>query len=299
MTELSTIVRIIGIGARISSAITPTLAARWLERLFLTPSRRPISPRKARWLATALKSTVQFDDSRSMPVYSWGSGPTVLLVHGWSGRGSQMRPLADPLVQRGFRVVAFDAPGHGEAGGRMTGLPEMATAIELVAAHVGPVHAIMAHSMGAAATTFALSRGMAVERAVYISPPENPGGYLYPVARLLGFGEEVARRAQKRIERRFSFQFDDTRGTLLAPRLEVPMLLVHDGDDPEVPLEEGSRLAEAWPGSELMTTKGLGHHRILRTRSVIEAAVDFLGQPDQPGWSGPFEAERARPALTA
>ena len=43
-------------------------------------------------------------------MYSWGSGPTVLLVHGWEGRGSQLSAFAPALVKAGFRVVAVDMP---------------------------------------------------------------------------------------------------------------------------------------------------------------------------------------------
>jgi hypothetical protein len=48
---------------------------------------------------------VRFDHARRLPVYSWGSGPTILLAHGWSGRGSQLGAFVEPLVEQGFRLV--------------------------------------------------------------------------------------------------------------------------------------------------------------------------------------------------
>src|SRR5215218_8367466 len=39
--------------------------------------------------------------------------PTVYLMHGWGGRGSQFGAMVEPLVGSGHRVVMFDNPAHG------------------------------------------------------------------------------------------------------------------------------------------------------------------------------------------
>lgn len=265
------------IAARTSAFVAPGLAARWLERLFLTPTRHPLRPHERQRLATAERIEVVFDPARRLPVYLWGTGPTVLLVHGWSGHGVQMGTIAESLVRAGYRVASYDAPGHGAADGRLTGLPEMAAAVEQVALTLGPLRAVVAHSLGAAATTIAVARGLPVDRLVYLSTPENPGTYLHRAARYLGFGDAVRRRAQVRIERRFDFPFAAARGTTLAPSIDVPLLVIHDLADPVVPHDAGVRLVEAWPGAALKTTTGLGHHRILRDRSVVDTAVAFIG----------------------
>ena len=114
---------------------------------------------------------------------------------------------------------------------------------------------------------------------VYIAPPENPA-FLYHVAGMLGMGRRVARLTQDRIERRFGLPFESARGAILAPKLEVPLLVIHDAGDTEVPYEEGARLAQLWPGAELMTTEGLGHARILRAPVAVEAAVGFVTSSD-------------------
>ena len=266
---------------RTTTIAAPGLAARWLERLFLTPTRHPLRPHERKRLAAAERIDVTFDPSRRLPVYLWGTGPTVLLVHGWSGHGAQMGAIAEALVQAGYRVASYDAPGHGTADGRLTGLPEMATAVERVARALGPLQAVVAHSLGAAATTIAVARGLPADRLVYISTPENPGLYLRQAARYLGFGDAVRRRAQMRIERRFDFPFAAARSTALAPSIDVPLLAIHDRADPVVPHDAGARLVEAWPGAVLKTTTGLGHHRILRDRDVVGAAVGFVGAVDR------------------
>ena len=62
----------------------------------------------------------------------------------------------------------------------------------------------------------------------------------------------------------------------IAPRLELPLLVIHDRDDREVPWVDGASIADASPRASLLSTEGLGHRRILRDPKVIEAAIAFL-----------------------
>jgi pimeloyl-ACP methyl ester carboxylesterase len=63
---------------------------------------------------------------------------------------------------------------------------------------------------------------------------------------------------------------------LKVPIIGCPALVVHDLEDHEVPWAEGERYARHWPGARLLTTTGLGHHRIVDDREVIDASLRFL-----------------------
>ncbi len=78
------------------------------------------------------------------------------------------------------------------------------------------------------------------------------------------------------MEKRFGVGFHQLRGTALASGMNVPLLVIHDLEDREVPQDEGRSLVAAWPGSRLMATIGLGHNRILGDRSVADAAARFV-----------------------
>lgn len=43
-----------------------------------------------------------------------------------------------------------------------------------------------------------------------------------------------------------------------------------------VPLAQGEASARAWPGARLVTTRGLGHARILKDAAVASAAAAFI-----------------------
>lgn len=202
----------------------------------------------------------------------------MLLLHDWSGSGSQPGGFVHPLVKAGYSVWSHDAPGHGQKGRGLTGVPEMAQALEQVASVAGQVHSIVAHSLGSMACTIAMSRGLEVGRVVFVAPPENPGAYLSLVARQLGFTEFVCQRAMRQIEQRFMVRFEQLRGVLLATNLATPLLIFHDELDREVAFEVGQRFAEAWPAARLIASRDLGHSRILWVESVIEQSVHFIGK---------------------
>lgn len=281
MPSKSTIVRFVKTVAPVTSRVSAPWSASWLERLFTTPIRHRTPDRELAWRATADRRLFTLRDGRRLPVYTWGEGPPVLLMHGWSGRGTQLAAFAGPLVAAGRQVVAFDGPGHGEADGQRSALPDFAQAIDEVAQSLGPLAGVIAHSMGCGATALALSRGLAVDRLVFVAPAANPGGWLAHIAPQLGFTPEVAARTRARIEGRYTTTFDAVHAAIVAPLAPVPLLVVHDVDDPEVPIADGRRIAAAWPDATLHVTRGLGHNRPLRDPAVVAAATTFLvGPPD-------------------
>jgi len=101
---------------RVLSAVAPPLASRLAVRLFRTPPRHAPSEIESRILAGARSSTLSVEHTPApIPVWIWGEGPPVLLVHGWGSRGARLGSFVAPLVAAGHSVIAFDAPGHGAA----------------------------------------------------------------------------------------------------------------------------------------------------------------------------------------
>nr|MEE4269995.1 alpha/beta hydrolase [Candidatus Krumholzibacteria bacterium] len=276
MASKSTIVRTIQTLAPMASVLAPPLAGRWLATLFCTPQKRPIPPRELEWLEGSTFSLVTYDEKISLPVWSWGTGPTVMLVHGWSGRGAQLAVMAEPLVKAGFRVVTFDLPAHGQAGGKLAALPMFARAVRLVSEQTGPVHGVISHSLGTAGVTMAMFEGLLIERALYLAPPENLPLYLQQAGAYLGFRPGIATHAQKHLEKLYGIPFDQMRAPVYGPQMTANLLVVHDDTDKEVDLSEGHQLVRHWPGSRLIVTHGHGHHRLVRRPETVELAVEFM-----------------------
>ncbi len=263
------------------SRLAPRLTARWAERVFLTPGRRPMSERERELLSSGHRFTVRLD-GRRIAAWSWGDGPTVFLVHGWGSRAARLAPFVDPLIRAGFSVVAFDAPGHGDSDGKLSSAVEIARALRVVADWTGAADAarghagIIAHSFGGPAAALAIRRGLAVKRAVFLSAPAD----LESPSRRFGEGRGIPPRVmqllQERVEQRLGLRWRELALPNLAPP-STPLLVVHDTEDSDVPLSDAVAIAASWPGAELVTTTGLGHRGITQDAAVIGRVVAFVG----------------------
>ncbi len=257
-------------------ALPPTEVAAAVADLFLTPPpRRPSSGAERDILAQASRSEIEFEHER-LPVYRFGTGPAVMLVHGWGGSSAQLGAFVEPFLARGASVVAFDAPGHGEATGNRLAIPRFARAIKRVAESVGPVRAIVGHSMGGAAAAFAISIGLQLERAVLIGPPASEYEFFMQWYATLGLPDQILPLAKQSVVDRVGVTFERLRPQPLMDGVLTPLLVIHDRDDREVPYKDGAAIAEAARYGLLHTTHGLGHRRILRDPSVVLTTVNFV-----------------------
>ncbi|GAA3583896.1 alpha/beta fold hydrolase [Kribbella ginsengisoli] len=214
-------------------------------------------------------------------------GPTIYLVHGWGGWGLQLAAFIPPLLDAGFRVIAFDAPSHGESepgrdGAQRSTLPELADAFEAVVAAYGPAYGVMAHSLGAAAVTLALRDGFGARRIVFLATATDFREGLAQYEAHLGFGPRIRAGFLRRFSRRFGPMEGYTVPTIvdaLAEERELPALLViHDRSDRETSADGSIALVDVWPDAKLHLTDGLGHNRVLRDPAVVAAATGFLAE---------------------
>lgn len=68
--------------------------------------RRPLS---------AVERVITTDDGTQLSTVSMGSGTPVVLAHGFALDMHGWNVIAEDLVRRGFRVIAFDQRGHGRS----------------------------------------------------------------------------------------------------------------------------------------------------------------------------------------
>lgn len=269
------------LGLRVLAPTVPTFAAVCAERLFLTAPRH----RRPAWEEAILGSAESFQIPHHhsfLPAWRWGTGAsTVLLVHGWEGRGSQLGAFVAPLVAQGLSVVAFDAPGHGDAPMRTASLVEHGRAVVSAGEHLGPLHGVIGHSVGGAATLYATRLGLRVDRLALVAPPMSPDGFAAGFAKMLDLPRDLHHAMLARLESRYGVKIDDLDVRADAERYEAPLLVVHDEEDRVVPLSDGTTLAARAPQGHLVTTKGLGHTRILRAQNALDAIVPFIAQGDR------------------
>ncbi|HYE52232.1 MAG TPA: alpha/beta fold hydrolase [Azospirillaceae bacterium] len=213
---------------------------------------------------------------------SWGrpGAPSVILMHGWSGQLGDLYGFVEPLVELGFRVVAFDAPAHGRSAGETSSAPEFAQVLRAVADAAGPVHAVVAHSMGVLATMIALKAGLKAARVALIGAPADPVRYVMAVARQHRLDADETADLLSILDARFDPPVSGLNLPGVAAQLSVPALLLHSVDDKVTPVSATLQIAAAWRGARTHLVEGLGHRRILADAGVIGEVTSFVaGSP--------------------
>lgn len=259
-----------------SSYLFPSLAAHFALRLFLKPYKykRPVAEEV--WYAQARKKKL----SNGLAVQEWGQegNPRILLVHGWEGRGTQMGAFAEPLVNSGYHVIALDGPAHGESFGDETNAGVYSRALIEVQKELGVLFAIIGHSFGGGCTILAASLGLKAEKLVTISSPSDYAQVVQNFLQFLGLSPWAEKAFYSRLMLKAQMKLEDINISKLGQNLKIPVLIIHDRTDKEVRFQNALDLHQAWPHSELMTTEGLGHRRILKDESVIARVLKFIQQ---------------------
>ena len=274
------VARSLGVALRVSQSVAPAAATRLALRLFFTPMPLKLAARRRPLPAGWQVEHWPFEHG-SMAVYrrrpeGEGERPTVLLVHGWAGHAQQMLALADTLHAAGLDPVLLDFPAHGRSAGWRATLPQFVRALWAVSARIGPLHGVVAHSLGALAAAHAAANGLPVQRLALLAPSPPPRLFLKWFAGSLGLGDGLPQRMGAWIERVEGVPLVRFDPEWVGPRVAQPTLVVHDEHDRVSPLAIGQRLAQALRGASLLTTQTLGHRRVLGDAAVAAAVTAHL-----------------------
>jgi pimeloyl-ACP methyl ester carboxylesterase len=205
-----------------------------------------------------------------------GRGPRVLLLHGWEGQASDLAAFAAPLIDGGFEVIAMDLPAHGASAGRQTSIPHSAQALQAVGTALGPLHAVIAHSVGAAVVGEALHGSLDAGRVVMIGAPAHYAAYARQVAAFAGLDAEGTAQMLALLRERIGVDVHEVSLPARAARFTQPALFIHSADDRVVAIADSLASAAAWPGARHLRVDGLGHRRILGDAGVVAATVAFV-----------------------
>ena len=255
----------------------PSLAHRYFIHLFFSPFRYPV-PEKEREVEQQAERSTVIVDGKKIQVYGWGSGPIILLVHGWAGRSSQFRKFIPVFHQAGYRVVGFDGPAHGRSEGKQTNLLEFNTVIHYVVKMMGEPVAIVAHSFGGAASLFAIMNGLGVKKLINISSPTIGDEIINTYLKAIHGSAATANAFKQYMIRRFGKSFDEFSSVHVVQHVpsDLRLLLIHDDKDKEVTIDHAMALLKVYPSAGFLKTSGLGHTRILKDDAIIHQCLDFI-----------------------
>ncbi len=255
----------------------PPLADRLAPNLFFTPPRFP-ETEEDRLLRE--EATVEFltINHKKTAIYSWGSGPPVLLIHGWMGRAGNFSRLIRQLTNEGYRALSFDAPAHGASSGKQSNLLEFMEAARIIASRHGPLSACIGHSLGGVTGYLLTLEGMQARALITIGIPSRAEEIFYTffVRRLNGTLQGAPYLKEWALKHK-KFDFEKTFPLHEHPLPDPAQLFViHDEEDKDVNVKEAPLLHQGNPGSSLLITKGLGHVKILKDKEILQRCLAFI-----------------------
>ncbi len=203
-----------------------------------------------------------------------------LLLHGFSSTCHKFDKYALALIEKGYEVLAFDAPAHGFSEGTTVNAVDYSEMIKMVCEMYGPIDAFIGHSFGGIAVSLALEEVEHTEKTklVLIAPATETSSAIDGAFAMLGITSNNIRTSMEEVIFKISGKKTDWFSVRRAIKnIKASVLWVHDEDDLVTPLADAIKVQEDNHAHiEFMITKGLGHQKIYRDASVTNAILQFL-----------------------
>jgi len=266
----------------LSSKFISFLSTKWVtiyaSKLFTTPIKHKIPKREIEMDRNSVQQMITVPSiDRKVNVYEYGnSNKKVLLVHGWSGRGTQLCKIADEMIKLGYSTVSFDAPAHGKSPGTSTIMVDFIASVIEIDRQFGPFEIAIGHSLGGMTIMNAIKEGLKVKKAVIIGSGDIVQDITDDFVAKLGLKPEISKLLCERFENKYGGIMDDYSAYKAAEKTLIPTLVIHDENDPEVPVKAGINIHKHLKNGELLLTKKLGHRKILADHDVIKKITNFI-----------------------
>lgn len=264
--------------AKILEVTSPRLAAKFAIKLFTTPMKFKLPKREKAMDQASRQQLIDIPAlGKKINVYHYGSSDhKVLLVHGWSGRGTQLHSIADKLLKSGYSTLSFDAPAHGKSEGKTSDMTQFIACVLELEKQFGPFVYAIGHSLGAMTVLNAIKQGLKVKKAVTIGSGDIIKDIMDDFSSKLGMNIDTGNLMIKLFEKKFGETINNYSAYIAAKEVSIPVLIVHDNNDEDVPVSAAHHIQKYLADSELMITDGLGHRKILGDSKVIKKIIQFL-----------------------
>lgn len=256
--------------------LLPGTMSRYAYNLWLTPPRMNPPERELRYIESAKQSAISVE-GQNIKLWHWGEGPTVLFIHGWGGRGTQISCFVDDLVKAGFQVVGVDLPAHGQSDGKQTNALIMAKALKAVINQIDNLHSVITHSFGAVILGLDYDANLPINNIVMICPPATMNTAFNQFSSMLQLPQTIIDYIIKTMKQNFGNDIlDRVSLSKNANQMIQPTLVIHDTQDDVVPFEDGKIIASILKQGSFYETNGLGHRKILYDQSIVSRTLAFI-----------------------
>jgi len=264
--------------SKVLQALNKNIAAAFALKLFETPMKHKIPKREQKMYDVSVKTIIVLPDSKKEIVLyenKFGS-KKVLLVHGWSGRGTQLVSIAKAFKELNYTIISFDAPGHGNSIKDTANMKHFIEAIVEINNIYNGFDAIIGHSLGGMSVINALGRGVQTNKAVIIGSGNKTNLIIDDFLSTIGMSRKLAPKLIKLFEHKYNDTIANYDVEKHTSQVKNPVLIIHDKNDKDVPYHASEQIVSKIENCTLLLTEGLGHRKILGDEKVIEKIVQFV-----------------------
>jgi len=267
-------------------AISPRKAAEAAFTLFCTPYHGKPKRKAPAIFNDATKLEFIFDFLTIRGFHWQAKHPThkkILICHGFDSCCYKFDAYIPLLLEKGFDVFAFDAPGHGISDGKTINALLYSKLIHALENHYGPFYGIMAHSLGGLAVSLTLEHMANNEpkKVVLIAPATETTSAVDNFFRYIPLLPKVQQAFHQ-----FIFEINHTPTewysvTRAIQNVHSKVLWLHDKYDAVCAYEDTKAARKLHLANvQFLTTQNLGHSNIYRQPEIQEAIIDFFSNDD-------------------
>ncbi len=250
----------------ILSIFAPRKAAEIALKLFCTPYTRNRKFNVPEIFTKAEQLNLNLDDLKIIG-FRWipsanSNHKKILICHGFDSFSYRFENYIQPLLDKGFEVLAFDAPAHGESGGKTITIIQYRNMILEINKTFGSIQGVLAHSFGGLAVALAIEQinDNSIKQLVLVAPATET---VHAIDNFFNF-----LKLNHKVRTHFNILIEELGGnpsswysvSRVLQAEHIPTLWIHDKEDTITPYNQMHHLTEMnLPHIEFEITTGLGH----------------------------------------
>ncbi len=263
---------------KILQLFSSSLASNFAIKLFRTPVRFK-TPEREKMMAESAQKEMLFIPAikKEVMLYRYGySKRKVLLVHAWSGRGTQLYSIADKLLENGYMTFSFDAPAHGNSMGKTTMMSEFIATSMYLEEKFGPFEIAIGHSLGGMSILNCVKQGLSIKKAIIIGSGDIISNIIKDFVHKLELKTKIVSIIKNRFLKKHGESIDNLSASIAAKDVKIETLVIHDTEDYDIPVSCAYNIRQNLQRGEILITNGLGHRRILKDKNVNNRIIEFI-----------------------
>ncbi|WP_028889370.1 alpha/beta fold hydrolase [Tenacibaculum ovolyticum] len=262
---------------RLIERISPRVTAKIAFHFISNPRAKKFRSFEKSIIEQSKKSSISFKKF-DIAMYEWGKGEkTALLVHGWEGRASNFGAIIPVLVKKGYRVISFDAPSHGNSTKRKTDFFDIPELIEVLLKRE-TYNLVITHSIGSVLALMAMSslkyKGNTL---IQCTTPDKFIDYIQETIRYFGLTYKTKNAFIKLIRKTTNYEPLDMEASLFVKNISFDnAFFIHDKKDRVVKIENSKQVCNQMKNAAFIEIEKTGHFKMLwsdKLLAIIEEKV--------------------------